>query len=432
MSFFKTLLSEFSNENVSVFMVDGSTIRDPLTEPFDIDFTEGDNECHNPDLVPMNEVWVDLDVAPTEVRAVILHELTERRHMIEDGLDYDEAHDLANVAEIYARSHRNELTDLVLAELKLAPTNTPKYTEVKSMSTKLIRKSMTFTVVKSADGVEEIVLNSGLPDRGGDRVFAKGVDTTDWKKNPVVMWLHDYKGSTPAAGIPLGTGSYIKVVDNKLVAGPIRWLENDVFVDRVRNAWNQRVLNTVSIGFAPPENSKDMPRNEFGGTDFITSKLLEYSIVPIPMDANALRIGKEFPDLIEHKENQSAIKDELDYTLELVKANDFNEDNLKILKSLYEELSKRYPGTDTPVINKTLSNITEAIDLCNKAVTLCNAHHEAHNQNYKDLVAGITGCREKLIEKPDEKPEDKPEDEIKPDEKPEEDENKLLHRLVTR
>ena len=103
--FFKTILTEYSNDNVKVFMVDGSTIRDPLTDPFDMDFTEGDNDAHNPDLVPPGEAWIDLDVAPTEVRCTILHELTERRHMINDGLEYDEAHDLANIAEQIGRAH---------------------------------------------------------------------------------------------------------------------------------------------------------------------------------------------------------------------------------------------------------------------------------------------------------------------------------------
>ena len=42
--FFKTPLTEYSNDNVTVFMVDGSTIRDPLTQPYDLDFTERSEE----------------------------------------------------------------------------------------------------------------------------------------------------------------------------------------------------------------------------------------------------------------------------------------------------------------------------------------------------------------------------------------------------
>jgi hypothetical protein len=347
--FFKTILSEFSNDNVNVFMVDGSNIRDPLTEPFDMDFTEGDNDAHNPTLVPAGEVWIDLDVAPTEVRCTILHELTERRYMINDSMDYGKAHDLANVAEQFARSHRDQLNELCLAELKIAPYY-KKTPEAKSMKTQtVIKKSLPVTIRKTTNGQEEIVINSGLPDRGGDRVFAEGGDCTDWYKNPVVMWLHDYRGSTPSAGIPLGTGTSIKAVNGELIAGAINWLENDPFVDRVRNAWNQNVLRTVSIGFEPPEDPRDMPANDFGGVDYKKWKLLEFSIVPIPMDADALR-RKEYPELVDdHKPSvisQAEIKDELDYNLTIIKLWDLNEENQTIAKSIYEELKRRFAGSD--------------------------------------------------------------------------------------
>ena len=126
MSFFKTRLIDYSNENVTTYLVDGSSIRDPLSEPFDIDFTEGGNDMaddgfRTPLNIPPGEVWIDLDVAPTEVRATILHELTERRVMIEQGLVYEEAHVLASQAETNARSHMEEIDSLLAEELAKAP-----------------------------------------------------------------------------------------------------------------------------------------------------------------------------------------------------------------------------------------------------------------------------------------------------------------------
>jgi hypothetical protein len=251
---------------------------------------------------------------------------------------------------------------------------------MKTATKPIIRKSLSITVRKDANGVEEIVLNSGKPDRGGDRVFAKGVDTSDWQKNNVVMWLHDYKGTTPAAGIPLGTGSYIKATDDGLITGPIKWLENDPFVARVRNAWDQRVLKSVSIGFQPPDDNNDMPSNEFGGVDYKKCKLLEYSIVPIPMDADALRIGKDFPELMEKAPKQysqaqlSDIIDELKCAIANVGLSAENQIELR-----------RLSGSDTPVEIKTIvKSLSDTMD------TL-EGHHKSHAKCYKD-------CKDALVQ----------------------------------
>ena len=444
MDFLKVLVPEFSNETVKCFFVDMKFIRNHdknAPAPFNlfdegVDCTEGDNDAHHPALVPSDEYWVDASNPPDEFRPNGGHELWERRRMIVEGWDYPKAHAEAKKFEIQIRTammqgNFDEANRLFMEELALAPKYKSKsLTEAPVMKavSNIIRKHIPITVRKNADGLEEIVLNSGQPDRGGDRVFPDG-DYADWEKNPVVMWLHDYRGETAAAGIPLGTGTYIRATDDGLVTGPVNWLTGDAFVDRVHNAWDQKVLRAVSIGFKPSDDSKNNQSNEFGGTDYHKWKLLEYSIVPIPMDADALRIGKNFPDLVEHKENQASTKDELDYTLELIKQWDFNETNETIVKSIFAELTKRYPVTDITVTNKALTNkhkaiLSEAIELCNKAEDLCNDHHKDHNACYKDLVAGITECRTKLQGLNPEKPED---------EKPDEDEaEKLIHALVTK
>ena len=264
--------------------------------------------------------------------------------------------------------------------------------EAKSMNRTTIRKSLPVTIRKDTLGNEEIVINSGMPDRGGDRVFADGVDISDWQKNPVVMWLHDYKGATPAAGIPLGTGTTIRAVNGELVAGAINWLEKDPFVDRVRNAWNQNVLRTVSIGFEPPEDAGDMPRNDFGGIDYKKCKLLEYSIVPIPMDADALR-RKSFPDLVEGKHSQKEISDELDYALSLIKDWNFNESNQVLIKSIHDELSKRYPVSDMTVnIKSSKIRIKHAMDACKSAMDVMSDHDKAHAAAFDSHSKSIIRC----------------------------------------
>jgi HK97 family phage prohead protease len=113
---------------------------------------------------------------------------------------------------------------------------------------------------------------------------------------------------------------------------------------------------------------------------------------------------------------QEQIKDELDYCLVLIKAWDFNEANQVLIKAIHTELKGRFPVSDITVGIKSLSQanrnlINEAVELCNKAETLCGDHHKAHNSYHKDLVADISECRTRLQGLTPPNPEEKPEDE---------------------
>ena len=87
----------------SVWIVDGRLVR----SAFDIDFTEGGHE-HVYEFVPPNEIWIDNDLASTERKFVLYHELHERKLMA-TGWTYAKAHDDANRMESYYRRHPSEL-----------------------------------------------------------------------------------------------------------------------------------------------------------------------------------------------------------------------------------------------------------------------------------------------------------------------------------
>lgn len=78
-----------------VMEVDGAFIRDNIHA----DFTMGGNEGAYPAYVPQGEIWIDKDMNPKDKEATILHEATEKRLMLEEGLTYENAHDKANKVE---------------------------------------------------------------------------------------------------------------------------------------------------------------------------------------------------------------------------------------------------------------------------------------------------------------------------------------------
>lgn len=125
----------------------------------------------------------------------------------------------------------------------------------------------------------EFVLTTSDLDRDGDIVEPKGIDLTDFKKNPIALYLHDHR-------TPIGTWGRLRVEGNKLLgrlnlAAP----GTSTKVDMLRKLVEQRILRAVSIGFTSLKH-KPLER----GLHFIRTRLFEASLVPVPANQNALQI----------------------------------------------------------------------------------------------------------------------------------------------
>lgn len=132
-------------------------------------------------------------------------------------------------------------------------------------------------------------------DRDGDRVLPQGGDLTNYLHNPVVLYGHDAKA------LPIGAATQV-VADSTGIKLQWRWLENDPFADRVRNAWEQGIIRAASIGFLPRRSV----RNEYGGQDHREWELAEVSLVPVPANPQAVRTLKSlglWGDDARHQEN---------------------------------------------------------------------------------------------------------------------------------
>ena len=103
------------------------------------------------------------------------------------------------------------------------------------------------------------------------------LDLERYLKNPVVLWSHD------AWTIPIGQTLSLERTGQKLRA-EFEFLPGDEFADRVRNAWDHGFLRAASIGW---EN-----------TDGMSDVMLEWSIVNIPADPEALRALRAIEGLI--------------------------------------------------------------------------------------------------------------------------------------
>ncbi len=131
------------------------------------------------------------------------------------------------------------------AHIKLLKEQGDYKTMTKSMAN-LIRKSVSLDIRKGEDGQNEICISTPNYDRGNDRVFPKGGMLDNYLKNPIIMWLHDYHGETPAAGIPVATCPYLKITDEGIISGEPQFLEGDPFAQMCIKALEKGYLKTAS------------------------------------------------------------------------------------------------------------------------------------------------------------------------------------------
>lgn len=131
-------------------------------------------------------------------------------------------------------------------------------------------------------------------DRDGDVVLPNGMDASDFAKNPVVLLQHD------SGALPIGTATELRPT-HKAVMGKVAFAERPAahppmlewLPDTVLSLFQQGVLRAFSIGFmilnARPPNRKDIERYGDGVHRVINEwKLLEFSVVAIPANQNAL------------------------------------------------------------------------------------------------------------------------------------------------
>lgn len=148
-----------------------------------------------------------------------------------------------------------------------------------------INKTFAIEVVEQRKDGGRILINTASLDRDRDRVMPNGARIVDYLNNPIVQWGHNYRD--PWATV--GKTNSLTITESGIVADfTLRPAANDQDPQNViALLWEGGWVRTASIGFVP---RKGAPNAE-GGTDFTEWDLLEWSIVPIPANQDALRLA---------------------------------------------------------------------------------------------------------------------------------------------
>lgn len=127
------------------------------------------------------------------------------------------------------------------------------------------------------------VISTGEVDRQRDTIAPEGWDLKSYKKNPVVLWCHDYMG------LPVAKALKTWIEDKKLksiqeFASPDLY-EFGYLVGRM---YKEGFLSAQSVGFNPSEWAFVEDSDRPWGIDYKAQELLETSAVPVPANPGAL------------------------------------------------------------------------------------------------------------------------------------------------
>jgi HK97 family phage prohead protease len=129
------------------------------------------------------------------------------------------------------------------------------------------------------------IISSSNPDRDKDVIEVGGWRFENYNKNPVVLFGHNYRS------LPVAMGSPPRVEEDKVLSdADFSATKSDAFAGTVRQYVKAKVLRASSVGFDP---LKWMFNEQRRGYDFVEQELLEWSIVPVPANADALQLAKD-------------------------------------------------------------------------------------------------------------------------------------------
>lgn len=147
---------------------------------------------------------------------------------------------------------------------------------------------------ESSDGKRTVInISAESVDRHGTIIDVRGIGLEAYKRNPVVLFNHDYDKV-------VGRAVNVQVRGDKLTA-EVEWDEEDAFAAEVARKMRGGFLNAASVGFMVEDGEDDEERGAFRIT---RSELVEFSIVAVPSNRDALVVSRDLRQQVEDLQSQ--------------------------------------------------------------------------------------------------------------------------------
>jgi len=147
-----------------------------------------------------------------------------------------------------------------------------------------IRKQFAADSITQDDEQYTFTISTGAVDRQQDRIDVAGWSVDNFlRSGGPVLWMHD-----PTAVI--GRAPWVRAVGGALKAR-VEFMPDDALAAWVRRAIDFGAVKSASVGFMPLPDGATWNK-ERGGIDFSKQELLEFSIVSVPANPEALLDAK--------------------------------------------------------------------------------------------------------------------------------------------
>lgn len=156
-----------------------------------------------------------------------------------------------------------------------------------------LRKQFACDEIKAIDREArtiDFVISTEDPDRMDDVIKVNGWELDSYKKNPVVLFAHD--NSEP----PVAKANDITIRPRKKqLTARAEFVPQDVspFAESLFQLYDKGFMRATSVGFRPIEFQFSDEDNRPMGIDFTRTELLEFSLVPVPANPEALISAKK-------------------------------------------------------------------------------------------------------------------------------------------
>ena len=219
-----------------------------------------------------------------------------------------------------------------------------------------IKKDLPIATEDLGDRSVQFTISKEVTDRDGDILRARGVDFSNYMKNPVFLSFHNSRE------FPLGKvtkfwveGNSVKAIVyfptlEELSSNPEYASEKAKLVDFTYHCYKTGMLNAVSVGFIPLEwtETKD-------GYDITKWELLEFSAVAVPANQDAIAEAVKSFGL-----DESVVKDYLTTEKSGKRISAATKEILGKIKACGDEIEK-CRGTLKGIV-KTMNELLEELD----------------------------------------------------------------------
>ena len=140
--------------------------------------------------------------------------------------------------------------------------------------------------------MKEVIISTEAVNCYGYRVLTSGIDTSQYEKNPVLLWMH--RRSFEPGAMPIGRIENLRVEGEQLIGTPV-FDGEDAFAKQIESKWENGFLRMASAAFEIQETSDAPELVSMGQTrETVTRcKLIEVSIVDIGGNDEALQLYQD-------------------------------------------------------------------------------------------------------------------------------------------